>query len=221
MNNIDNLSQALQLAQHGDAEAVQRGYALLTKLLDEAEAGGEDARLALYPLIEPVLRKVADDVKTAIGRGPTVKGTQTSVLINEAFNRLLTQGFKDWPDRKKLYAFASKIMHDLLIDAIRRTRPDEAAGGAPRMPVDRADTLGLLRARWHDLDFQLDLKEALAGLQKVDRDASIIFRLRWLFGFQFDEIAEVMGIHPASVVRRHTDAIAWLRRALKNYDAAS
>jgi RNA polymerase sigma factor (sigma-70 family) len=56
------------------------------------------------------------------------------------------------------------------------------------------------------------LDEALCGLAEQDPRKSQIVELRFFGGLTLEEIAEVIGVAPATVSREWAKARAWLRR---------
>jgi RNA polymerase sigma factor (sigma-70 family) len=58
------------------------------------------------------------------------------------------------------------------------------------------------------------LDEALRRLERLDPQQSRIVEMRYFSGLTIDEIAEAIGVSPATVKRDWSVARAWLRREL-------
>ncbi len=63
-------------------------------------------------------------------------------------------------------------------------------------------------------DETLALHEALAELQQFDARKAKVVELRYFGGLSVEEVAEVLNIHPNSVIRDWRLARAWLQRTL-------
>ncbi len=66
-----------------------------------------------------------------------------------------------------------------------------------------------------DRSIPLALEAALEQLAQLDPEQSKLVELRFFGGLTVEEVAEVMGIFPATVKRRWTFARAWLRREME------
>jgi len=62
----------------------------------------------------------------------------------------------------------------------------------------------------------LDLEEALARLDAFDNRKAKVVEMSFYGGMTYDEIAEALGISPATVDRELRVAKAWLYRELKD-----
>jgi hypothetical protein len=92
----------------------------LTAILNEARAGGLDARERLVRAIYDELRRTAGGLMRRERPGHTL---QPSNLVHEALLRLLDgDTLAEIPNRRYLFAAAAQAM--------RRTRPSRASGGS-------------------------------------------------------------------------------------------
>jgi RNA polymerase sigma-70 factor, ECF subfamily len=169
----------------------------VTTLLDRARNGLDpaerrDAKDQLFRLVEPVLRRLAEE---RLGRewhaNPLL---QPTLLLDEVFLRLM--GGKQGPEnRRQLFGFAARVIRQVLVDAVRK---EKARGGrAHRLSLD--DGLDFpAPERPPDL---IALDEALARLDELDPRSSRVVELRFFGGLTWEEIAEEMDLSPATVKR--------------------
>jgi RNA polymerase sigma factor (TIGR02999 family) len=173
----------------------------VTRLLDAAAAGEQEAAAELLPLVYAELRKLAAARLAAEPAGQTL---QPTALVHEAYVRLVgrDQG-KKWNGRGHFFAAAAKAMRRILIDAARRKQL------APRVSVD-----GLpLAARGGD-DRLLDLHDALDRLAAEEPAAARLAEARVFAGLSVEEAAAALGLSRATAYREWAFARAWLATAL-------
>jgi RNA polymerase sigma factor (TIGR02999 family) len=132
---------------------------------------------------------------------------QTTVLVNEAFVRLLNWEKVSWQNRAHFFAMSARLMRNILVDMSRRR--GKAAPGSSILVVDlaAADRAGPDRSR--DL---VAIDDALRELAVHDERKAQIVELRFFGGLNLDEIAEVIGVAPITVSREWAKARAWLHR---------
>src|SRR5215831_14175246 len=104
-------------------------------------------------------------------------------------------------------------MRRLLVDHARRHHAAKRGGRGRKVSLD--DVLNVAEARAADL---VALDEALTGLAGVDAPQSRIVELRFFGGLTTEEVAEVLGMSPATVKREWSLAKAWLCRAIRTGD---
>ena len=176
----------------------------ITLLLDAWRAGSCSALDELVPLVEAELRRLARGYLRKERPGHVL---QTTALVNEAFVRLVGwQGVK-WQNRAHFIAMAAQLMRHILVDIARRRA--RSADGPRVLVVDLADAEPAVQDRSRDL---MALDEALRELAEHDPRKSQIVELRFFGGLTLEEIAEVIGVAPATVSREWAKAKAWLRR---------
>ncbi len=81
----------------------------------------------------------------------------------------------------------------------------------------RLVSLTLTEARQVGTDVALDVDrvhDALLAFEPVDARAAKVVEPKFFGGLQIDEIAEVLGLSPATVKRDRAPALAWLHREL-------
>jgi RNA polymerase sigma factor (TIGR02999 family) len=98
-------------------------------------------------------------------------------------------------------------MRQILVDFARAQQTARRGGERPR----RADLSGIQdrRAATRPVDF-LDLDRALAELNELDARQQQVVELRYFGGLEVPEVATVLGVSEATVVRDWRVARAWL-----------
>jgi len=125
----------------------------LPELLRQASVSGDSAAYSrLYHLIEGELRKMAHSLMSRQKPGHLL---QTTVLVNEAFVRLLNTPNPKWENRTDLFRIACAMMKQVLIDYSRRRRPDG---------FDSDHAALLADDRSPPIDHSLEVEESLAKL---------------------------------------------------------
>jgi RNA polymerase sigma factor (TIGR02999 family) len=203
----------------------------VTTLLHRARDPNDQAAHAqLYPLVEGELRKIAEAYLKRQGPGHLL---QASVLIDEAYVRLVLDPAGTWEDRQQFYRIASGVMRRLLIDHARRQRPGlleenqlaqvPAAGTPP--PDDRLQRAERLLA----------LDRALERLREHDVEAAELFELCYFGALRLslgerseewhlhvpdkkqavEEVAAALGLRRSTAYRILARARKFLRRELQ------
>jgi len=176
----------------------------VTRLLQAATEGDEQARSALLPLIYDELRRRAG---SALGRERAGHTLQPTALVHEAWMRLVAQEAVTWQGRQHFFAVASRMMRRVLVDHARGRQRQKRGGDQVR--VDLEDGLSTSR----DADV-LALDAALEQLAALDPRQAEIVELRFFGGLTVLEVAETLGISKRAVEAEWTMIKAWLRREL-------
>jgi len=188
----------------------------VTRLLQEWRSGRRDALDRLMPLVYNELHLIASRHMAHEWRAG---GLQTTVLVNEAYLKLVGQREVDWQNRAHFFAIASTMMRRILVDNARRDmRPKHGAG---IVAVSLDDAPALAQAVSVDAVDTLALDAALQKLEAFDPDQARIVELRFFGGLTVEETAEVIGASPATVKREWALAKGWLYRELTAGSGAS
>lgn len=130
---------------------------------------------------------------------------QPTAIVHEAYLKLIDQHRATWKDRAHFLAVASEAIRRLLVDHARKRLADKRGGDWQRVTIDQ---VGLLdRAHQPDL---LALDEALTRLAGLHPRQHEVVKLKFFGGLEGDEIAEVLKVDRATVVRDWATARAWL-----------
>jgi RNA polymerase sigma factor (TIGR02999 family) len=182
----------------------------VTALLHAWNAGNPNALDDLMPVVYAELHRLAK----ARLRGEREEHTlQATALVHEAYVRLVGQTRIHWINRAQFFGTAAELMRRILVDHARERLSAKRGGGATRVELD--DALGAAEAR--DVDV-LALDIALERLERLDARQGRLVVLRFFGGLTIDEVAEVLGISPATAKREWVTAKMWLRRELATLD---
>lgn len=186
----DELTQLLQRAQDGDADAQERAT--------------RHVYSALHALASGYLRGERDNLTL-----------QPTALVHEAYLRLLGQE-APWRNRSHFFGIAAQMMRRILVDHARRSTAARRDRGR-RVSLDALDEATAAAGSEfaaddvHDI---LGVHEALADMEQVDPRQAKVVELKFFVGLTLEEIAEVLGVSHATVSREWTMARTWLRQRL-------
>jgi RNA polymerase sigma-70 factor, ECF subfamily len=180
------------------------GNGEVTQLLARWAEGDRAALDALTPIVYGELRKIADAFLRRERDGHTL---QPTALVHEAWLRLMKQDQPAFDHRKQFYALAAQMMRRILVDHARAVNAEKRGGGSSKTDLDedRAVDAGAGRI----VEF-LALDQALTQLARVSTRQAQVIELRYFAGLNLDEIAELLGVSPATISRDQRSAEAWL-----------
>jgi RNA polymerase sigma factor (TIGR02999 family) len=184
----------------------------VTRILAGIEAGDPQAADQLLPLVYVELRKLA--AARLVGEKPG-QTLQATALVHEAYLRLVGRQ-EPWSGRGHFFAAASEAMRRILVENARKKGAGKRGGGGRRIPIDDVD----IAAPEHP-DELLDLDQALSALEKTDRTAAELVKLRYFAGLTLREAARSLGLAPRSADAVWAYARAWLLDRLKESDPDS
>jgi len=134
---------------------------------------------------------------------------QATVLVHEAYLRLVGVSNVEWQSRAQFFAIAAQMMRRILVDAARR-RGSRRRGGIPlRVNLDETALLSPAPDR-----AILALDEALTAFSQVAPRQAKVVELRYFGGLTEEEIVAAMTISPRTARRDWHFAKAWLLREL-------
>jgi len=188
----------------GDAKAPspERVTALLVRWTD----GDADALDALMPLVYLELRKTAHAL---LRRERSDHTLQPTALVHEAWLRLVRQDRVSFEHRKQFFGLAAQVMRRILVDHARGAQAAKRGGGAPVAALE--DDMAISHDKTFDL---LVLDQALTELSRVDARQAQLIELRYFGGLTVDEVADLLGLSPATISRGQRAAEAWLSQAM-------
>lgn len=172
-----------------------------------SRSGDPEAGRQLAAALYPSLKSIAQRNLRPVAHRLSLRATD---LAHEAYLRLVDQR-TDWQGRAHFLGIAARVTRRVLIELIRERQTEKRGAGVERVQielepeVDVADSGGI---DW------VELEEALQQLERRDPTAGKVVELRYFGGLNNDEVADVLGIGVATVVRRWKFARAWLHRRL-------
>src|SRR5438105_11495487 len=107
----------------------------VTQLLAKLSSGNAEASARLINLVYSELRAMAGHCM----RGERPDHTlQATVLVHEAYMRLVGQDRIQWQSRAQFFAIAAQVMRRILLDYARQHRASKRGGAARRVTFDDA-----------------------------------------------------------------------------------
>jgi RNA polymerase sigma factor (TIGR02999 family) len=134
---------------------------------------------------------------------------QTTVLVSEAYLRLVGDADVQWANRRHFFAAAARAMRRIRIDDARKRQRLKRGGGRPvgQLEDDPA-------AFDQDATELLAIDEALSKLEKADPRKAEVVMLRYFAGLSVEETAAALDIAPRTVDSEWRFAKVWLHREL-------
>lgn len=179
----------------------------ITNLLRQWSDGSREALDALVPLIYKELHRQAARYLRNERSGHSF---QTTELLHEAYLKLVDQPGIKWQSRTQFFAFAAKIMRNILVDHARAKHREKRGGEAVKVPLEEAATISVNN---REIDL-IALDEALNRLAKIDDGQVRLVELRYFSGLSLEQAAEALKISRATAARDWAVAKAWLHREL-------
>jgi RNA polymerase sigma factor (TIGR02999 family) len=178
----------------------------VTELLIAWSGGDQSVLETLTPLVHDELRRLAHHYMNGERPGHTL---QTTALVNEAYLKLIDQKRVKFQNRTQFFALSATLMRHILVDHARSRQYLKRGGGAQRVSLDKALTVG--GDRDEDL---VALDAALVRLAAVDVRKSKVIELRFFGGLSVEETAEALDVSAVTVMREWRMAKAWLYHSL-------
>jgi RNA polymerase sigma factor (TIGR02999 family) len=171
----------------------------------EIVAGANDLD-RVFSLAYEELRRLAATVRRD---DPAATLTPTD-LVNEAWLKLRNSPGLAATSRVHFKRVAARAMRQVLIEAARRRKAGKRGAGAALVTFD--DAVDGTTENAEDL---LALNDALEDLARLHPRQATLVESRFFGGLETDEIAELLQVSEATVLRDWRAARAWLARELR------
>ena len=178
----------------------------VTDILRESRAGDAGARSRLLSLLYEELHHLAEARVALDARGLTL---QPTTLLHESYLRIVGAEQILAEDRRQFFAYASKVMRNIIIDHARRLEADKRGGGRQRVTL----TTGIAETSMSAGEL-VELDEALAALAELEPQLHDVVEMRFFGGLGYEEIAAVLGTSERTVKRYWDKARAFMFQAL-------
>jgi len=166
----------------------------------------------LFSLAYEELRRLASSVK----RNDPNSTLSPTALVNEAWVKLANSPGVEAESPLHFKRIAARAMRQLLIEAARR-RHAHKRGGEGAIFVTFDDSIHGAATGEDEL---LALEDALAELFKLEPRQAAIVESRFFGGLEIGEIAKLLDISEATVLRDWRAAKAWLGGRLRGLNSA-
>ncbi len=197
-----------KIGDHG-AASVEIQDAEIARLLKEWSEGDPGT---LNRIVELTYEDLHNLAARTVARERPRHTLQATALLNELYFRLIQTESVQWKDRRHFLIVASDVMRRVLVDHARVPRAAKRGSGLTPPKIAIKDILEIPTEG--DIDI-LALDEALSTLKGLDPMQSKLVELRFFVGLTIREIAEELGISPATVKRKYKAARLWLLRELR------
>jgi RNA polymerase sigma factor (TIGR02999 family) len=181
----------------------------VTQILLRASAEAPASCDLLYSLVYQELRDIAG---RRLWRERPDHTLQATALVNEAYLRMVDQTRCEWRNRVQFLAVAGQAMRRILVDHARSRLRQKRGGGAEKLPLEAALTLG---EEGTDATV-LALEAALQRFERIHPDKARVVELRFFAGLTQDECAVELGVSSRTVARYWDYAQAWLYREMRS-----
>jgi RNA polymerase sigma-70 factor, ECF subfamily len=187
---------------------VPMGKSEITQLLGEIRGGNVEARSQLALAVYDELHRLAAYYMHGERANHSLQAT---LLVDEAFMRLVAQSDRNWQNRSHFFAAAAQTMRRILIDYARRRRAERRGGAQARVPLD-----DLVAFSSDNCEMWIAVDQALNRLAERDPRLAKVVELRFFAGLTEEEIGEALAISARTVKREWKVAKAWLHAELSS-----
>ena len=174
----------------------------VTQILEAIQRGDSKAAGELLPLVYQELRQLAAHKMANEAAGHTL---QPTVLVHEAWLRLVSAENQRWENRAHFFAAAAEAMRRILVESARRKKRLKRGGEQERVDLDEVD----LPLPMPD-DELLALDEALERLVAFNARAAELVKLCFFVGLTQEQAARELNVSISTAERLWAFARAWL-----------
>lgn len=135
---------------------------------------------------------------------------QTTELLSQACISLMDQQKIECESRSHFFNMVSQVVLHLLVDEARKRKTEKRGGNYTKTTF--LEEHGGIN---FDADEFLLINDLLEAMQKEDPQLTKIFRMRYIIGLTFEEIAEMEKCSVSSVFRKWNFASTWLLHQMK------
>lgn len=174
----------------------------VTRLLQSYAAGSLDSFNELVPIVYRELKRIAGAHLRRSGAG---QGFQTTLLVHEAYEKLVGGQIQQANDRRHFFAIASRTMRQIVIDNYRAEHAVKRGSGAVPESLATSGLVDLQAA-----EGLLDFERAMQKLAADNRELAEVVDLSCFGGLSNEQIAELVGESVRTIQRRLVRAQAWV-----------
>ncbi len=178
----------------------------ITEILQRSASGDRGAIDEIFPLVYQALRRLA---RHQLAGQPAGRTLTTTVLIHEAYLRLVDQRSARFEDRVHFYAYAARVMRTVLVDAARERAAQKRGGAWRAVELDERHLAVDAQA-----DLVLAVDQALGRLAHEDERLARLVECRFFGGMTDEEVAQVLGVSDRTLRRDWLKARTWLHAQL-------
>ena len=180
--------------------------AQVTELLQNYAKGDRASLNAAVPLVYEELKRLA---RAQLRRSSAGQQLQTTLLVHEAYEKLVLGQTQEPVDRSHFFAIAARAMRQIVVDQYRSAQAAKRGGGALPATLETqmlADGVGPQALLSYD--------RALTRLASDSPELGEVIELTTFGGFTPAEVAELTGTTVRTVQRKIARARAWMSQYL-------
>lgn len=184
----------------------------VVRLLEALERGNPEAVDELFELLYGELKTLAKRQRQRWQGDHTLN---TTVLVHEAYLKLVGQSRIGVESRAHFLALAARAMRHILCNRARERGAKKRGGRMDRVSLDGPMT-GAVELPFAERESEtlVALDEALRRLEGLDPRQGGVVECRFFGGLTVEETATALGISPRTVKRDWAMAQAWLHREM-------
>jgi RNA polymerase sigma factor (TIGR02999 family) len=179
----------------------------ITRLLASVRDGDRQAIDLVFNLVYAELHTAA---RRQLARARPGQTLDTTVLVHEAYLKLVDSAHANWADRSHFFAVAAKAMRQIIIDYARWATRKKRGGGIHRISLDGIDVADQERA-----SELVALDAALTRLESFSERLARIVELRFFAGLSVEETAQALAVQPHQIKREWRKARAFLFHSIQ------
>jgi RNA polymerase sigma factor (TIGR02999 family) len=180
----------------------------ISELIRRVNADEPGAQDALFSAAYSELRKLARSRLRSGGRNTVL---DTTALVHESYLRFIHGGQLRSDDRRAFFAYASKVMRSVIIDAVRERQAERRGGDLQRLTLNTQIADNLPAGE----DELLKVNEALEMLAQAEPRLAKVVEMRYFGGYTEAEIGEALELTERTVRRDWDKARLLLGAMLK------
>ena len=181
----------------------------ISDLIRRVNGGETGAQEQLFTAAYGELRKLARSRLRHGGRNTVL---DTTALVHESYLRFLGNGQLRSDDRRAFFAYASRVMRSVIIDAVRERQAERRGGDLQRLTLDTQMAENLPAGE----DELLRVHEALDTLAQAEPRLAQVVEMRYFGGYSEQEIADALELTDRTVRRDWDKARLLLSVMLKD-----
>lgn len=174
----------------------------ITLWLRRAEGGDRQAEEFVLECLRRELHLIAVRQLRGERNGHSLQAT---LLVNEAYLRLVRAHDRSWQDRNHFLALAARVMRHFLLDHAKAKLAAKRGGDLVRVELDHR-----IPCASNNPERFLELHSAIDRLQAMDPRLAKIVEMRYFGGMTEEEIGQELDLASRSVRRELKSARAWL-----------
>ena len=188
-----NTRYPVVMSQDGVHQSGLHGDARVTEMITQVEAGDPRAADRLLETVYDELRTLATAKLRHEKPGQTIQAT---VLVHEAYLRLIGDKHADWQNSAHFFAAAAEAMRRILVEQARRKAAKKHGGEMNRIELHES----AIGTADEPVDL-IALSDALDRLQVESPDKALLVKLRFFTGLTIQQAAENLNISPSTADR--------------------